>query len=151
MDRTSRGSEAGLAKILEIVTGNTIWATILALGAVISIFSVTLVTMYGQTRILFAMGRDGMLPSIFAKVSSRTQTPVNNTIIVAIVVALLAAFVPLDYLIDMVSIGTLTAFIVVSLGVIILRRRATRPATRVQGAVLPGHPDPVDHRLPATS
>ena len=106
-------SEAGLSKILEIITGNTVWATVLALGAVISIFSVTLVTMYGQTRILFAMGRDGMLPKVFAKVSSRTQTPVNNTIIVAVAVAL----------IDMVSIGTLTAFIVVSLGVIILRYR----------------------------
>ena len=97
--------------------------TILALGAVISIFSVTLVTLYGQTRILFAMGRDGMLPHLFARVSPRTQTPVNNTIIVAIVVAILAAIVPLDYLIDVVSIGTLTAFIVVSLGVIILRYR----------------------------
>ena len=66
-------SEAGLSKILEIITGNTIWATILALGAVISIFSVTLVTMYGQTRILFAMGRDGMLPKIFSKVSARPR------------------------------------------------------------------------------
>ena len=83
----------------------------------------TLVTLYGQTRILFAMGRDGMLPHFFARVSPRTQTPVNNTIIVAIVVAILAAIVPLDYLIDVVSIGTLTAFIVVSLGVIILRYR----------------------------
>jgi amino acid transporter len=115
--------EAGLAKILEIVTGANIWGTILALGAVISIFSVTLVTLYGQTRILFAMGRDGMLPPVFAKVSPRSGTPVNNTIIVAVVVALLAAFVPLDYLIDVVSIGTLTAFVIVSLGVIILRRR----------------------------
>jgi amino acid transporter len=116
-------SEAGLARILENVTGTPIWGTILALGAVISIFSVTLVTLYGQTRILFAMGRDGMLPHLFARVSPRTQTPVNNTIIVAIVVAILAAIVPLDYLIDVVSIGTLTAFIVVSLGVIILRYR----------------------------
>jgi APA family basic amino acid/polyamine antiporter len=56
-------------------------------------------------------------------VSPQTQTPVNNTIIVAVVVAVLAAFVPLDYLIDLVSIGTLTAFIVVSLGVLILRYR----------------------------
>ena len=95
----------------------------LAAGAVISIFSVTLVTMYGQTRILFAMGRDGLLPSMFAKVNPKSMTPVNNTIIVAIVVSLLAAFVPLDKLIDMVSIGTLTAFIVVSIGVIILRVR----------------------------
>ena len=115
--------EAGLAKILEVVTGANVWGTILALGAVISIFSVTLVTLYGQTRILFAMGRDGMLPPVFSKVSPRTGTPVNNTIIVAIIVALLAAFVPLDYLIDVVSIGTLTAFVIVSLGVIILRRR----------------------------
>src|SRR3954471_20191032 len=116
-------TEAGLARILEAVTGNTVWGTILALGAVISIFSVTLVTLYGQTRILFAMGRDGMLPQMFARVSPRTQTPVQNTIIVAIIVSLLAALVPLDYLIDVVSIGTLTAFIVVSLGVIILRYR----------------------------
>ena len=62
-------SEAGLSVILENVLGGSTWAsTILALGAVISIFSVTLVVMYGQTRILFAMGRDGLLPSMFAKV-----------------------------------------------------------------------------------
>jgi amino acid transporter len=79
--------------------------------------------MYGQTRILFAMGRDGLLPSMFAKVNVRTMTPVNNTIIVAIVVGILAGFIPLDKLADMVSIGTLTAFIVVSVGVIILRQR----------------------------
>ena len=61
---------------------------------------------------------------MFAKVNPRTMTPVNNTIIVAIVVAaMLAGFVPLDYLWDLVSIGTLVAFIVVSIGVIILRRR----------------------------
>ena len=116
-------SEAGLSRILELVTGTPIWATILAVGAVISIFSVTLVTLYGQTRILFAMGRDGMLPPVFSRVSPRTQTPVQNTVIVSIAVAILAAVVPLDYLIDLVSIGTLTAFIVVSVGVIILRRR----------------------------
>jgi basic amino acid/polyamine antiporter, APA family len=117
------GQEAGLAQILDDVTGFQGWSTVLAAGAVISIFSVTLVTMYGQTRILFAMGRDGLLPSMFAKVNPRSMTPVNNTIIVAIVVSILAGFVPLDKLADMVSIGTLTAFIVVSIGVIILRRR----------------------------
>ncbi|SEQ69531.1 amino acid permease [Microlunatus flavus] len=129
--------EAGLSKILEIVTGTNIWGTVLALGAVISIFSVTLVTLYGQTRILFAMGRDGMLPPVFAKVSPRSGTPVNNTIIVAMIVALLAAFVPLDYLIDVVSIGTLTAFVIVSLGVIILRRR--EPDLK-RGFKVPGYP-----------
>ena len=130
-------SEAGLSKILENVTGTPVWATILAVGAVISIFSVTLVTLYGQTRILFAMGRDGMLPRMFARVSPRTQTPVQNTIIVSIVVAILAAIVPLDYLIDVVSIGTLTAFVVVSLGVIILRRREP---DLPRGFKVPGYP-----------
>jgi len=115
--------DAGLATILDHVT-HGIWAsTILAAGAVISIFTVTLVTMYGQTRILFAMGRDGLLPSRFATVHPRTMTPVTNTVIVGIAASLLAAFIPLQNLADMVSIGTLTAFIVVSLGVIVLRVR----------------------------
>ncbi|MBJ8345228.1 amino acid permease [Antrihabitans sp. YC2-6] len=118
-----KGQEAGLAQILQDVTGSTWPALVLSAGAVISIFSVTLVTMYGQTRILFAMGRDGMLPKFFMKVNTRTLTPVNNTIVVAVVVGLLAGFLPLNYLIDMVSIGTLVAFTVVSLGVIILRKR----------------------------
>jgi hypothetical protein len=117
------GQEAGLATILDKVTNTQYWGTVLAAGAVISIFSVTLVVLYGQTRILFAMGRDGLLPPLFARVDPRTQTPVNNTIIVAVIISLLAGFVPLGYLADMVSIGTLVAFIVVSIGVIILRRR----------------------------
>ena len=114
----------------------------------ISIFSVTLVVMYGQTRILFAMGRDGLLPSMFAKVNPRTMTPVNNTIIVAVVAAILAGFVPLDYLLDMVSIGTLVAFIVVSIGVIILRVREPDLPRGIQGAALPGDPDSVGGRVP---
>ena len=131
------GQDAGLAAILDAVTGASYFGTVLAAGAVISIFSVTLVTLYGQTRILFAMGRDGLLPATFAKVNPRTMTPVNNTIIVATIVALLAGFVPLDYLIDMVSIGTLTAFIVVSIGVIILR---VRELDLPRGFKVPGYP-----------
>jgi len=115
--------DAGLATILDNVTHGRWASTILSAGAVISIFTVTLVTMYGQTRILFAMGRDGLLPSRFATVNTRTMTPVGNTVIVAIAAGLLAAFIPLDKLADMVSIGTLTAFIVVSVGVIVLRVR----------------------------
>lgn len=115
--------EAGLAIILDNVTHSRWASTILAAGAVISIFTVTLVTTYGQTRILFAMGRDGLLPARFAKVHPRTMTPVTNTVIVAIAAATLAAFIPLDNLAGMVSIGTLTAFIVVSVGVIVLRLR----------------------------
>lgn len=84
----------------------------------------TLVTIYGQTRILFAIGRDGMLRAFFEMVKRRTQTPVNNTIVVAIVVALLAGPLPIDFLAETTSVGTLVAFLVVSIGVIILRRTA---------------------------
>ena len=128
------------------------WSTVLAAGAVISIFSVTLVTMYGQTRILFAMGRDGLLPSMFAKVNPKSMTPVNNTIIVAIVRrACWPASSRWTSSTDMVSIGTLTAFIVVSIGVIILRGARTRSAARFQGAAVPGHADPLDRWRAATS
>lgn len=113
---------AGLSVILENVTGSTVAPTVLAAGAVVSIFSVTLVTLYGQTRILFAMGRDGMLPDRFAAVNPRTLTPTFNTLVCGCVVALIGGLVPADYLWDTVSIGTLVAFIVVAGGVLVLRR-----------------------------
>ncbi len=113
---------AGLSVILGNITGSSVPGTVLAAGAVISIFSVTLVTLYGQTRILFAMGRDGMLPDRFASVNPRTLTPTYNTVVVAVVVSLIAGFVPADYLWDTVSIGTLIAFSVVALAVMVLRR-----------------------------
>ncbi|MGN8025022.1 amino acid permease [Microbacterium sp. 22242] len=117
------GQEAGLSAILAEVVGSSWPATVLAIGAVISIFSVTLVTLYGQTRILFAMARDRMIPPVFAKVSDRTRTPVHNTVIVSAVVAVLAGVIPINFLAEMTSIGTLAAFLVVSVGLIILRRR----------------------------
>jgi APA family basic amino acid/polyamine antiporter len=82
-----------------------------------------LVTLYGQTRILFAMGRDGLLPKAFTRVSPRTQTPVTNTTIVGVLVAIPASLVSLGQLAEATSIGTLGAFAVVNVGVIILRRR----------------------------
>ena len=117
------GQEAGLSAILEKVTGSNWPSIVLSAGAVISIFSVTLVTLYGQTRVLFAVSRDGMIPKIFSDVNPRSLSPVKNTIIVAIVVGLMGGFIPLDFLADLVSMGTLVAFMVVSAGVIILRRR----------------------------
>ena len=106
------------------MTGSEWPATVLAAGAVISIFSVTLVTLYGQTRILFAMGRDGMVPPLFHRLNPRTLTPVPTTIIVAFVVSVLAGVLPIDFLAEMTSIGTLVAFLVVSVGVMVLRRTA---------------------------
>lgn len=117
------GQEAGLSVILQNVTGSAIPSVILSAGAVISVFSVTLVVLYGQTRVLFAMSRDGMLPPIFSRVNPHTLTPTANTVIVAACVAAIAAFVPSSVLWDLTSMGTLIAFTVVSAGVIILRYR----------------------------
>ncbi|GAA1658316.1 APC family permease [Microbacterium flavum] len=120
---TPEAGEAGLAKIMELVTGMPIWATILSAGAVISVFSVTLVTLYGQTRILFSISRDGMVSKRFLQVSPKYGTPVFNTIVVSLLVALVAGFVPSDYLWDSVSFGTLVAFSVVAISLMVLRRR----------------------------
>lgn len=115
------GQEAGLATILQNLTGHDWPALVLAAGAVISVFSVTLVVLYGQTRILFAMARDGMLPELFYRVNPRTMSPVACTVVVAIFVGAIAAFVPDAVLWDLTSMGTLVAFTVVSAGVMILR------------------------------
>ena len=117
------GQEAGLSVILQNVTGQAWPAIVLSAGAIISVFSVTLVTIYGQTRILYAISRDGLIPKVFQQVHPRTQAPVTNTVIVCVVVALVAALVDSGFLWDMVSMGTLTAFIVVSLAVPVLRHR----------------------------
>jgi APA family basic amino acid/polyamine antiporter len=117
------GQEAGLAVILQDVTGKTWPALVLSAGAVISVFSVTLVTIYGQTRILYTISRDGLIPGIFHRVSTRTRTPIANTVIVGLGVGIVAALVDSNFLWDMVSMGTLTAFIAVSIAVPVMRRK----------------------------
>jgi amino acid transporter len=134
---TEEAESAGLAQILNDVTGTTVWGSILAAGAVISIFSVTLVTLYGQTRILFAISRDGLISRRFTEVNPRTLAPTFTTVVVAGVVAVIAGFVPSDYLWDTVSIGTLVAFSVVALGVLVLRR--SHPALE-RPFTIPGYP-----------
>jgi len=131
------GQEAGLSAILENVVDSTWPATVIAIGAVISIFSVTLVVIYGQTRILFAMSRDGMIPPFFHRLNPRTLTPVPATLVVAVVISLLAGVLPIDFLAEMTSIGTLVAFLIVSVGVIVLRRRAP---DLPRGFKVPGYP-----------
>jgi APA family basic amino acid/polyamine antiporter len=118
-----KGQEAGLSAILFKLTGKSWPSIVLCVGAILSIFSVTLVVLYGQTRILYAMSQDGMLPKVFQRLHPRTQTPNVNTVIVGVLVALAAAFVPLDALADLTSMGTLVAFAVVSIGVMVLRRK----------------------------
>lgn len=117
------GQEAGLAVILQNVTGKAWPALVLSAGAVISVFSVTLVTIYGQTRILYAISRDGLIPKAFQTVHPRTLAPVSNTLIVSVAVGIVAGLVDSTFLWDMVSMGTLTAFIVVSIAVPVIRAK----------------------------
>jgi APA family basic amino acid/polyamine antiporter len=102
------------------------WASALvSLAAVAGLTSVILVDLVTMTRIGFAMGRDGLLPPAVAKVHPRTGTPLRMTLIFAAVVLVMATFVPLEELANLVSIGTLFAFVLVSAAVPVLRR--TRP------------------------
>ncbi|MFE2286623.1 amino acid permease [Streptomyces sp. NPDC059443] len=119
------GTEAALAKIMTNVTGDSFWGVVLAAGAVIAIFSVVFAVLYGQTRILFAMSRDGLVPKVFAKVDAKTGVPRANVVIVSLFCGALAAFIPLGELANATSIGTLFAFALVNVAVVILRR--TKP------------------------
>jgi APA family basic amino acid/polyamine antiporter len=82
---------------------------------------VMLVLYYGLTRIIFAMARDGLLPPLFGAVNATTHTPVPTIVMVGLICAGLAGFVPLGELAELVNIGTLFAFVMVCLGVIMLR------------------------------
>jgi APA family basic amino acid/polyamine antiporter len=93
------------------------------LAAILGMSTVMLVMAYGQTRILFAMSRDGLLPSKLSEVHPKYGTPYFATWMVGIVFGILAALIPLDVLAELVNIGTLAAFSLVSLAVIILRKK----------------------------
>jgi APA family basic amino acid/polyamine antiporter len=92
-------------------------------AAVIGLASTVLVTLYGQTRIFMRMSEDGMLPPAFGKVGAKTKTPHFSILVCGIVGGVVAALVPLSVLGELISIGTLLAFIIVSTGVVTLRRR----------------------------
>lgn len=95
---------------------------IIALGAVIAMGSVLLVFQLGQPRIFFSMARDGLLPPVFARVHPRFKTPYFGTILTGVFVAVFAAFANIAEVVDLTNIGTLFAFVLVSAGVIFLRR-----------------------------
>lgn len=95
-----------------------IWVEV---GAVAGLSTVILVSLYGQTRIFYAMARDGFLPEMFATVHPVFQTPAASTVLIGVLVAVLAGVFPLDFLGEIVSVGTLIAFVLVCVGVIVLR------------------------------
>ena len=105
--------------------GLAFFSGVISLGALAGLTSVVMILMLGQSRVLFAMSRDHLLPPALARVHPRYGTPYTITIATGIFVAILAAVVPLEELANLVNIGTLFAFVLVSIGVIVLRR--TRP------------------------
>src|SRR5436309_14969503 len=101
---------------------------IVAFGSVVAHTAVLLVFQLGQPRIFFSMARDGLLPASFAKVHPRFRTPHVTTILTGIAVGVCAMFTSIDEMVDLTNIGTLFAFILVCIGVIILRvREPERP------------------------
>ena len=98
------------------------WASIIvSFGAIAGITSVLLVLLVGQPRILFAMSRDGLLPPLLSRVHARYQTPHMTTIFTGLIVIVASALLPIRVVAELCSIGTLFAFIIVCLGVIVLR------------------------------
>ncbi len=96
-------------------------AAVISTGVISGLTTVMLVLYYGLTRIIFAMSRDGLLSPFFSEVSEKTQTPIRVIIISGVIMALIAGLVPLGELAELVNIGTLAAFVLVCLGVIVLR------------------------------
>ncbi|WP_047541104.1 amino acid permease [Methylotenera versatilis] len=103
--------------------GYTWSSTLVATGVLAGLITVLLVLLYGLTRILFAMSRDGLISPIFSKVNPDRQTPTRIILMCGAVVSLVAGFLPLGELAETVNIGTLAAFIMVCVGVIVLRIR----------------------------
>jgi APA family basic amino acid/polyamine antiporter len=105
-------------------TGLTWLSPVVKIAALFGLFSTMVVNFIGQTRVFFSMSRDALLPPLFARVHPRFRTPHMSTIITGVLIALVAGVTPITVLSQLVSMGTFLAFVLVSLGVIILRRTA---------------------------
>ncbi|MBT2594598.1 amino acid permease [Arthrobacter sp. ISL-72] len=119
--------------------GNTDAAKVIAFGSLVGLTTVIMVLLMGLSRVVLAMSRDGLLPRALSKTSTR-GTPVRLQVICGAAVALVAGLTNVDLLEEMINIGTLSAFVMVSLGILVLRKKRPdlRPAFRVPfGKVLP--------------
>jgi basic amino acid/polyamine antiporter, APA family len=113
-----------LTMALETVAPQALWQnTVIAFGSVIAHTAVLLVFQLGQPRIFFSMARDGLLPSVFASVHPKYKTPHVTTIITGLLVGGIAAFATVDEMVSLTNIGTLFAFILVCVGVMVLRHK----------------------------
>ena len=121
--------------------GHNTAAGLVAAGVIFGLTTVMLVLYYGLTRIVVAISRDGLLPGYFSAVNARTHTPVRTTVITGVIMAIMAGFLPLGVLAELVNIGTLAAFVLVCCGVIVLRRshpEFPRPFKMPAGEILAG-------------
>ena len=114
-------AKAPLVQIVHELTQSNLAVFIFAASAVLAILSVVITVLYGQSRILLTMSRDGMVPRVFGIVSPRTGTPLVGTLVTGVLVAITAALIPLGELANATSIGTLFAFCLVNIAVIYLR------------------------------
>ena len=113
-----------LTMALETVAPQALWQnTVIAFGSVIAHTAVLLVFQLGQPRIFFSMARDGLLPSVFASVHPKFHTPHVTTILTGVAVGGIAAFATVDEMVSLTNIGTLFAFILVCVGVMVLRHK----------------------------
>ena len=117
---TELNDPAPIAKAVNAI-GLPWFAFLVKVGAFAGLSSVMLVLLYGQTRIFYTMARDGLLPSVFAKINPKTQTPVLNTVVVGLIAAGFAGFTGLDFLGDTTNVGTLVAFMLICITVVYLR------------------------------
>ncbi|WP_422934007.1 amino acid permease [Sinomonas sp. P47F7] len=120
--------------------GNTDAAKVIAFGSLVGLTTVIMVLLMGLARVVLAMSRDGLLPRALSVTSEKRSTPARLQILCGALVAIVAGLTQVDVLEEMINIGTLSAFVVVSLGIIVLRRRRPdlKPSFRVPfGKVLP--------------
>ncbi|GGM12106.1 amino acid permease [Streptomyces fumigatiscleroticus] len=103
-------------------TGHPFFSGVISFGAAVGLTTVCMILLLGQTRVFFAMSRDGLLPRFFSRVHPRFKTPHRPTVLLGVVIAVVAGFTSLSELAELVNIGTLFAFVVVAISVIILRR-----------------------------
>ncbi len=102
--------------------GSNISSALIATGALAGITSVLLILIYGQSRIFFVMSRDGLIPAVFSKMHKKFHTPSFSVVLTSVVAMLVAGLVPLELLSSLTCIGTLFSFMIVSIGVFVLRR-----------------------------
>ncbi|MEU9750143.1 amino acid permease [Streptomyces niveus] len=106
-------------------TGHPFYSGVISFGAAVGLTTVCMILLLGQTRVFFAMSRDGLLPRVFSHVHPKFRTPYRSTVLLGVIIAIVAGFTSIEELASLVNIGTLFAFVVVAIGVVILRR--TRP------------------------